>query len=256
MQLKINLNKSVEQNAADYYEKSKKLKKKIDGTLKAIEVHEDKLDDLKMQVEKELKEKQKPKVEIKREWYDKFHWFTSSDGFLVIGGRDATTNELIIKKHAEPKDLVFHTEMPGSPFTVIKAEGKEIPETTIREAAEICVIYSRAWKNGFSPEVFYVNPDQVTKEARAGEFIAKGAFMIYGKKNFIKDFDMRIAVGIKNGQVMGGPITAVQKHAEKYVIVVQGDKKKSDLAKQVRKEIGGELDEIMLFLPGEGKLLK
>ncbi len=252
MQLKINLNKSVEQNAADYYEKSKKLKKKIDGTLKAIEVHEDKLDDLKMQVEKELKEKQKPKVEIKREWYDKFHWFTSSDGFLVIGGRDATTNELIIKKHAEPKDLVFHTEMPGSPFTVIKAEGKEIPETTIREAAEICVIYSRAWKSGFSPEVFYVNPDQVTKEARAGEFIAKGAFMIYGKKNFVRGIKLEAAVGIKDGRIIGGPVSVIKKNAENYVTIIPGDNKNSDVAKLIKKKLGGEIDEIIRFLPSGG----
>lgn len=96
----------------------------------------------------------------------------------------------------------------------------------------------------------------MTKTAKPGEYIPRGAFMIYGKKNFIRDFDMRIAVGIKNNQVIGGPITAVQKHAENYVIVVQGDTKKSDLTKEIKKRIGGDLDEIMLFLPGDGKLLK
>ena len=30
--------------------------------------------------------------------YMKFRWFISSDGFLCLGGRDATSNEIIIKK--------------------------------------------------------------------------------------------------------------------------------------------------------------
>lgn len=254
MKLTINLKKSIEQNASDYFEKSKKAKKKIETVRKVIDLHRKKLEALKKGFAEEEKSR---KVVVHREkaWYEKFHWFFSSDNLLVIGGKDATTNEIVVKKHTEKNDLVFHTEMAGSPFAVVKATGN-VPEATIREAASFCAIYSRGWKLNMAPEVFYVVPEQVTKTAKPGEYIPRGAFMIYGKKNFIKDFDMRVAVGIKNNQVMGGPITAVQKHAEKYVIVVQGDKKKSDLAKQVRKEIGGELDEIMLFLPGDGKLLK
>ncbi len=254
MKLTINIKKSIEQNASDYFEKSKKSKKKIETVKKVIESQKKKLEELKKGFAEEEKTR---KVIVRREkaWYEKFHWFLSSDNLLVIGGRDATTNEIVVKKYTDKNDLVFHTEMAGSPFVTIKSAGK-IPEATIREAASVCAAYSRAWKIGISPDVFYVAPEQVTKTAKPGEYIARGAFMIYGKKNFVKDFDMRIAVGIKEGQVIGGPITAVQKHAEKYVIIVQGDVKKSDLAKQVKKEIGGDLDEIMLFLPGDGKIIK
>ena len=52
----------------------------------------------------------------KREWYEKFHWFFSSEGFLCVGGKDATSNEVIIKKHLEKNDLVLHTDMAGSPL--------------------------------------------------------------------------------------------------------------------------------------------
>ena len=34
----------------------------------------------------------------KKEWYDKFLWFFSSEGFLCIAGRDAATNEVVVKK--------------------------------------------------------------------------------------------------------------------------------------------------------------
>jgi len=46
--------------------------------------------------------------EINKEWYEKFRWFISSDDFLILGGRDATSNEIVIKKHTEKNDLVFH----------------------------------------------------------------------------------------------------------------------------------------------------
>ena len=60
------------------------------------------------------------RVKIERKWYEKFRWFESSDGFLVIGGRDATSNEIVVKKHVEPNDVVFHADVQGAPFFVIK----------------------------------------------------------------------------------------------------------------------------------------
>ncbi|MBW3022728.1 fibronectin-binding domain-containing protein, partial [Candidatus Woesearchaeota archaeon] len=100
------------------------------------------------------------------------------------------------------------------------------------------------------------NPEQVTKEAKAGEFVPKGAFMIYGKKNFVKEYVMQIAIGLKEGKVIGGPVTAIDSQTKDYVIVGTGDTKKSDLAKQIKKRIGGELDDIFNFLPGDGKIVK
>src|SRR3989338_8598021 len=138
MEVLIDITKSVEQNAQGYYEKAKKAKKKIPGIKKAIEEQKKKLLKIKPPEKKQ-------KTARKKEWHDKFRWFLSSDGFLVIGGRDATTNEIIIKKHAESTDLVFHTELAGSPFVVIKnPQGKEIPQKTIDEAAQFCASYSKS----------------------------------------------------------------------------------------------------------------
>jgi len=41
-----------------------------------------------------LKPLQKKKVELEnRQWYEKFRWFTSSEGFLVVAGKDTVSNE-------------------------------------------------------------------------------------------------------------------------------------------------------------------
>ena len=72
----------------------------------------------------------------------------SSDGFLVVGGRDADTNEEIFKKYMEKRDIVFHTQAPGAPLTVVNTGGKEVPESTFQEVAQFAVSYSKLWKAG------------------------------------------------------------------------------------------------------------
>ena len=48
---------------------------------------------------------------------------------------------------------------------------------------------------------------------------------------------------------MGAPVSAVKKHSKNYVEVIQGREKKSDVAKKIKKLIGGELDDIIRVLP-------
>jgi predicted ribosome quality control (RQC) complex YloA/Tae2 family protein len=251
------INKSVGENASIYYDESKKMKKKLEGAKEALAESRRKLDILKKEKQSaELKfiedETKKKKSDIKREWYEKFRWFISSEGFLCIGGRDAASNEIVVKKHTDKDDVIFHTEMAGSPFFIIKTEGKKPGKATLDECAQATASYSKAWKLGISStDVFYVNPGQVSKEANAGEYIARGAFMIRGKKNFI-NADLKIAVGIKDSRIIGGPVNAVKKHAEKSVIITLGKEKASDTVKKIKSRIGGELDDIIRFLPSGG----
>ena len=176
--------------------------------------------------------------------------FVSSDGFLVIGGRDATSNEIVIKKHTDANDIVLHTDMAGSPFFVIKSEGKEIPESTIREAGDAACTFSKVWKLGLqSTDVFYVSPDQVSKKAQSGEYMAKGAFMIYGKTNYIEN-KVNLSVGAaKDGAVMAGPLESIKKNCTKSVVLKQGNEKVSSIAKKISHKFGWDLDEIVRALP-------
>lgn len=259
MQLTLNYTKSVQENAARYFERAKKLKKKYEGTQHALVQLQNKLEHLRQQQERSLHEaaQQSSKIPRKKEWFEKFRWFYSSEGFLVIGGRDATTNEILIKKHTEKHDIVFHTDMAGSPFFVIKTEGKTVDSLTLQEAANATAIYSRAWKLGLATlEVFYVTPEQVSKETKPGEYMPKGAFMIYGKTTYLVP-KMECAVGIIEGKIIGGPLTAVKKHTAKYFQIIQGYEKPSDIAKELRKKLGGgELDDIIRMLPSGGCKVK
>ncbi|MBI2175797.1 DUF814 domain-containing protein [Candidatus Woesearchaeota archaeon] len=270
VKLILDIRKSVEGNAAVYFEKAKKARKKLEGARAALERSRKKLQQLLSEKEASDREylavsaERKAAASIKqvREWFEKFRWFTSSEGFLCIGGRDATTNEIIIKKHAEKGDLVFHTELAGSPFFVVKSGSHEgaVGSATIEEAAIATASYSRAWKAGLqSVDVYYVKPEQVSKEAKAGEYLTKGAFMIYGRKNPVP-VRVGLAVGVMaNGKIMGGPAAAVAASCSKYVKLTQGDNKPSDAAKKIAKllSLGSScLDEIIRAMPaGEFKVL-
>ena len=252
--LVLDLKKSTEENASDYFEKAKKTKKKIKGAEEALQQSIRKLNELEAKKEKFKAEEEKKAVltQRKKEWYEKFRWFISSDGFLAVGGRDATSNEVVVKKHTNNDDLVLHTDMAGSPFFVIKSEGKKIPETTIKEAADATCTFSRVWKLGLqSSDVFYVSPEQVSKKTKAGEYMGKGAFMVYGKSNYVEN-KINLSVGVtKEKAIMAGPLEAIKKNCEKYAVLIPGDEKVSAIAKKINYKLGGnlDLDEIIRALP-------
>jgi len=258
MEVEIDLNKSVEENAGTYFNLAKKAKRKVQGAKDALEKSKQELEKLKKEESKFMeKEREKlQKKERKKEWYEKFHWFLSSEGFLCIGGRDATSNEIIIKKHLDKEDIVFHTEMAGSPFFVIK-NGQECGKDTLNETAQAVAVYSKAWKLGHSTaDVFYVLPEQVSKEAQAGEYMSKGSFMIRGKTNYLHP-KLEYTLGLVDEQIIGAPLEAMKKRTNIFIVVIPSGEKKSSLAKKIRAKLkGGDLDEIIKFLPAGGAEIK
>jgi predicted ribosome quality control (RQC) complex YloA/Tae2 family protein len=258
MKVEFNLSKSVDENAGRYFDLSKKAKKKLDGAKKALKDSENKLSTLLLHEEKFWieEEKRQEKKNRKIEWYEKFHWFFSSQDFLCIGGRDATSNEIVIKKHTDPNDLVFHTDMAGSPFFVIK-DGQNAAQETLDEAAQAVACYSRAWKLGHaSADVFWVKPEQVTKKAQSGENLGKGSFMAYGKTTYIHP-KLEFAIGLIEDQIIGGPVESVKSKTKHFIIVISGREKKSATAKKVKSLLkGGDLDDIIKFLPSGGAQVK
>ena len=258
--IQLDITKSIDENASIYFEKAKKERKKIEGAKDALREQVLELKKLEKKIEKEQNQ---PKiVKKKKEWYEKFRWFYSSDGFLCIGGRDATTNEILIKKHMDKNDLVFHTDMAGSPFFVIKNPDKrEIPQTTINEVAQATASFSKAWKLGMSYlDVFYVNPNQVTKEAKSGEYLPKGSFMVYGKTNYLKP-NLELAISNTSYGIMCAPYDSVKAHiikGSKIFIIKIGRNKPSDIAKKLAKVLNyNDLDGFIRILPsGNMELLK
>ncbi len=247
----LSLRRSIFDNANEYYERGKRAKQKSAGTVAALEDSKRKL----AKVERQLAEAEqirnlKPaemlealaarKIETK-EWYEKFRWFTSSDGFLVVAGKDVVTNEVLIKKYTTQEDIVFHAEITGSPFVVIKAEGRQITQQALKEAGEYAAAFCRAWReNAGSADVYWVKVDQLSKSGPSGESVPHGAFFVVGKRNWMRNTPLRTAVGaVVNEETcfVGGAVDAVRAKSKAYVVLVPGDYSGKDLLKMVLKTI-------------------
>ena len=268
----LNLRRSIQANATRYYTRAKKAGKKLEGVERVLRETQAKIGELTHQIE-QVKEIRKPVAKRrKKAWYEKFRWFYSSDGFLVLGGKDATTNEILIKRHMEPHDIVFHAEVLGAPFVLVKTEGKTPPEQTIKESAQLAASYSRAWRDMLrAVDVYWVNPEQVKKSPPTGQYLKKGAFRIHGAKNFVRGAHLQVAVGIKINEketmVVGGPVEAIANKTKIYVEIVPGEQKSSKLAKRIRQILAEKvskalkerilkipIEEIQVFIPlGKGK---
>ena len=233
-EITIDTNIDIHELAGRYYEKAKKAKEKLEGLLIAIKKTEEEIERVKKK--EELKYSSPIRIVRKREWFERFRWFLTSDNMLAIGGRNARMNEEIVSKYLEVKDLFFHTQTPGAPVVVLK-RGQEAPKSSIIETAQFSAIYSSLWKRGIhSGEVYYVTPDQVKRSAKAGEYLPKGSFYIVGRRNYVTvELKCAIGVDLSNLKVMGGPISAISKHCDYYVTLEIGDMDVNELSVKIAK---------------------
>lgn len=260
--VQIDSNIGIPESTEKYYNKGKKAKRKINGVKEAIENTKREISRLKDKKEiaiEELKEKQKPKVKRELKWYEKIRWFVSRDGYLVIGGRDANSNEMVVKKYSKNNDIYFHCDIHGAPSTIVQnIDDNEIPETTLYDAACFASSYSSAWNEGFSSyDSYWVTLDQVSKTPESGEFLKKGSFVIRGRKNFIRNVPLLIAIGIvdydNDKRIMAGPVQCLEKMSDNFVIVKPGFTKKERISKEILNIIDKEklfnVDDIVRNLP-------
>jgi predicted ribosome quality control (RQC) complex YloA/Tae2 family protein len=253
----LSLRKSLFDNAARFYERGKRARRKMKGARAALEETRKKLDEVeakigeaeelgKIEPAKAVEEIVERKIK-RKEWFEKFRWFVSSDGFLVVAGRDAVSNEVLVKKYTEPKDVVFHADVVGAPFVVVKTEGKKPSQQVLREAGEFAAAFSRGWREGFaSVDVYWVKPDQLSKGGPSGEYVSRGGFVVRGKRNWMRGTPLETAVGVvmeDDGEIkfVGGPVQSVEAKTNVYVVVVPGDLKGKEVFKRVLGVLTGKL---------------
>ena len=257
--LNIDPKLTIPENAESYYEKAKKAKRKTKGAQIAIENTKKQLEEIKAKKDIAMENIAVPKKRVKKnlKWYEKLRWFLSSDGHLVIGGRDANSNENVVKKYLDKNDVYLHADIHGASSIAIKLNGDELNDKLIKESGEFAASFSSAWSMGFtSQDVFWVHPEQVTKTPESGEFLAKGSFVIRGHRNYIRGARVKLAIGIvdyEGKRIMIGPIEALEAHCENYVVIKPGFTKKEALAKKIIHKINEDdllsLDDIIRVLP-------
>ena len=209
MELRLDTTKNLWENVQALHERLKKLKKKRERLIKLIE------EEKKRPVKEEKREAPIIKKRRKREWYEAFRWMITSGGRIVIGGRDARTNEMIIRRYLENNDLVFHADVVGAP-TVLLKNGRDASPDEITETARFAASYSRAWKMGLHRvPVFYVEPSQVSLAPPSGEYRPKGGLIVKGKRNWL-EVEIYLYLGFKDDRFF---VSAVKRDDVQFLLL-------------------------------------
>ncbi|KAH0537870.1 hypothetical protein FGG08_005422 [Glutinoglossum americanum] len=187
----IDLGLSPWANARQYYDQKRsaavKEQKTLQSSSKALKSTEKKITaDLK----KGLKQEKQVLRPIRApQWFEKFYFFISSDGYLVLGGRDMMQTEILYKRYLKRGDVYVHADIQGAASVIIKnnpaTPDAPIPPSTLSQAGNLAVAPSKAWDSKAILSAWWVNSDQVSKTAPTGEYLTTGGFVIRGEKNFL-----------------------------------------------------------------------
>ena len=285
----LNLNESVHQNAQRHFEAARKQKDKTKG---AVEALENTNLELKRANKKEKKAEESGKLgkikRSKRLWFENHRWSMTSGGHLLVGGKDAKGNDAIVKKHLSGSDMYLHADIHGAPscslratqgfvedqhrpahipehipaFKIVDKLGDErINEEKLLEAATLALCWSRAWASGGGHGTVYsVKPAQVSKTAQSGEYVGKGAFIVRGQRQWFKDLDVKMGIGLVsiNGVplLMGGTPERIKQVCQRFAIITPGLTKKDRLANRIYKNTGLMTDDILSILPGASEIIE
>ncbi len=237
-EIEISIDKDPGKYLVELNKRLGEIRAKIRRAKKALEEIETRIERLRQE---ETRQAARIVASIRRkEWYERYHWLITTNGFLVVAGRNADQNEAIVKRYLGKRDIFMHADIHGAPAVVIFTSGHIPPETDLREAATIAASYSRAWKEGLGAvDVYWVWGEQVSKSPPSGEYLSKGAFMVYGKRNYIRSVELRIAIGIgldaDSPVIIVGPEELVRRRSIVYAVLVPGDEEPGGVARLLKK---------------------
>src|SRR2546427_4922738 len=244
----------VNGNAHALYEARREALRKADRILETIPQAGE---ESRAAQEQAVKAAKRPRAKpTKRFWFEAYRWCLSSEGFLILGGRDAKTNDSLVRKHLKDGDRYAHADVHGAPSVVVK-DGAKAGDATLREACEFALIYSKAWPSGLSGgSAFWVLPEQVSKQAESGEVLPRSGFVARGERSYVHDIPVQKAVGEveveRARKVMGGPVTAVAARSTRYVVLRPGEMGRDRLVARLAKAFEVPEEEGSRVLPSGG----
>ncbi|RDW90585.1 putative DUF814 domain protein [Aspergillus mulundensis] len=198
----IDLGLSPWANATQYFEQKRvaavKAEKTTQSSAKALKSHEKKVkDDLKRNLKQE---KQVLRPSRNPFWFEKFLFFISSEGYLVLGGRDGMQSEMLYRRYLRKGDVFVHADLEGATPMIVKnkpgASSSSISPTTLSQAGNLCVATSTAWDSKAVMSAYWVDAAQVSKTSVAGDLLPVGEFLVKGEKNFLAPSQLVLGFGV------------------------------------------------------------
>ncbi|KAF2735359.1 serologically defined colon cancer antigen 1 [Polyplosphaeria fusca] len=136
----------------------------------------------------------------KQQWFEKFLYFLSSDGYLVLGGKDIQQQEILYRRYLRKGDVYIHADLKGAIPMVVKNKpttpDAPIPPSTLSQAGHLTVSTSEAWDSKAVMSAWWVQSDQVGKIGPNGEYLPAGLFNVKGKKEFLPPAQLIVGLGV------------------------------------------------------------
>ncbi|SES69654.1 Predicted component of the ribosome quality control (RQC) complex, YloA/Tae2 family, contains fibronectin-binding (FbpA) and DUF814 domains [Pseudobutyrivibrio sp. C4] len=176
---------SATENAKKYFDKYAKLKRTAEALNIYIEQSKQELELLQsIEAALNIAENENDLAEIRRELSDhgfiKKHsgnkkekikkskplHFVDDNGFDIYVGKNNYQNDELTFKFATGNDWWFHTKKIHGSHVIVKANGKELPDSTYEYAAELAAYYSSG-RDSQKVEIDYLQKKNVKKPASA-----------------------------------------------------------------------------------------
>jgi len=166
----VSLGISAYSNAQEYFARAKAEYRKKEKTVESSEKAVRQAEQRTAQALKQVDVRAKMQIIRKVHWFEKFHWFISSENYLVIGGKDAQQNEMIVKRYMGKNDIYVHGDFHGASSVVIKNPHSDqtVPPKTLFQAGTMCVCRSASWTDKVPNSAYWVYSNQVSKTAPTG----------------------------------------------------------------------------------------
>ena len=248
----LDYTKGLDANASDLYQKGKEIGDKAKRAKEALDESRAELAKLEKGINKAKALAAGRAEPTKQFWFERYKWFVTPQGRLVIAGKDAHTNDNIVKKHLKEKDVYAHADVHGAPSVILK-DGIAASEQELRDACHFAIAQSKAWVAALAEGgAFWVYPDQVSKTPNPGEFVPRGAFIIRGKRNYEYHLPMELVIGETYYQgsrkVMCGPHSCFE-NCDRYIVIRPGKGKAGRKTNEVAKRFQVPEEEISRILP-------
>jgi predicted ribosome quality control (RQC) complex YloA/Tae2 family protein len=258
------IGESPRTTAQHLFEEAKRVQNKLGGALAAIQEAEARLEKLAGSPAPASLSKPLTTTGSRRRrdhWFARYRWFISSEGAVVVGGRDAASNDEVVKRHLKAGDIYLHADLHGAASVVVKHPAPGSPalsEATYREAGQWAVAFSKAWRAGLaSASAFWVEYDQVSKAGASGEFVARGAWVIHGTKHILKDLPTELALGTVDyeGESLwtAAPPEALRRRGTVRVLLMPGvERERSEREVELARDLGIGRSLLQSLLPAGG----
>lgn len=181
--------------------------------------------------------------------WKKYKWFYVASGKLVVGGKNATQNDELLKR-LDNEYVVMHTSHPGSPFCVILSDVKKVTKKDLKECAIFCGCFSRAWKEGkkrTGVDIFMSS--QVTKPKGS----KRGLWHVNGDIKRV-NIDIKLVLARQKKVLRAVPEESVKKE-DILLRICPGKTDKKDMLAKFELELNGgnfSANELLAALPAGG----